>query len=415
MAELVRLYLSADRRKGLDRYTAVQSVLYLFAVFGLCLAVVFSDRMGDAGNLVLLILSSLCTVLGGVFAMLQDRYASLLCDRQFAADQSCAEEDDRALSERYYTRLIALRKERGRVLRWCAAAVGCLSLIAGSVFTLLFQYAVISTEIYVYCLLGVAAAVIVALLMRIANAMREENACSLFRIEMRREIAFFRARAQREGVYVAKNTGHILDADHFLTGDLRIEFRLLQNRNILFGIGGVAVFAFLFMSSMEALPPIVTMVAGCVAAVLIVVFIAWAVRQNRRMESIWQMNAVTFDDTRAGELRRQLQEAYVRLQRRGNALFLAALVIALVGAAVLTAVGCAIGEVTAADLWENVSGTAFILLLLFGIAACIVWAILYAVYRRRAAPAEKALAELEQEKESETEGGSYGQRSGKGN
>ena len=414
MPELIRLYLSVARLRRLDRYTAVQSVLYLLAVCALCFAVAFSAEMGEAGNLVLLILSGLCTVLGGVFSLLRERFCSLLFDGQYAGDQACASEEERILSERYYTRLVALRKGQGGALRWCAAALGYLSLIAGSVFTLLYQYAVIGSEAYVYCLLGVAAAVIFAVLLRMSGAVREESACSLFRVEMRREIAYFRARAQRAGIRVTKNIDRVLDVDHFLTADLRTEFRLLQKYNILCGIGGAAVFVLLFVSGMEGMPPAVAMVAGCVAAVLIVALISWTVRQLHRMDGIWQMNAATFDGSGAGELRRQLQEKYVRLQRRGNALFLAATVITVAGAVALTAVGYAIGEVTAADLWTNAFGTAFILLLFFGIAAFVVWAILYAVYRRRAAPVEKTLAELEQGEGVGTEGGMYEQRSGKG-
>ena len=106
------------------------------------------------------------------------------------------------------------------------------------------------------------------------------------------------------------------------------------------------------------------------------------------------MNERSFTESEIDELRRSLQNAYLRLQRRGNLLFLSTIALAVVGAIVLTAVGYGLGEVDAASLWENFAGTAFLLLLVFAVAAFVIWAVMYAMCRRRVAPMEKRLNEM---------------------
>ena len=106
------------------------------------------------------------------------------------------------------------------------------------------------------------------------------------------------------------------------------------------------------------------------------------------------MNERSFTESEQDELRKDLQNAYLRLQRRGNLLFLSAIALAVIGAIVLTAVGYALGEVDTASLWENFAGTAFLLLLVSAVAAFVIWVIVYACYRRRVSPVEKRLGEM---------------------
>ena len=106
------------------------------------------------------------------------------------------------------------------------------------------------------------------------------------------------------------------------------------------------------------------------------------------------MNERSFTESEQDELRRSLQNTYLRLQRRGNMIFLSAIVFAVVGAIAMTAVGYGLGEVDTASLWENFAGTAFLLLLVFAVAAFVIWVIMYAMYRRRVSPVEKRLSEM---------------------
>ena len=394
MTELVRLYLNAGRLERFRRDSLVQAGLVLLAFGGLCLAVVFLEHMGSVGGIVLLALSTAASIASMVSVALQRRYTFTLCDAQYADDQSTAPEEVRAVSERYYRRLLVLKGEESGPLQWISAFLQYAALIAGSVSSALYLYNVIGSEGYIYCLLGVTAAVFLGFVLRIVLAMQMESACSLFRVEMRREIAFYRARAARDGVRVSQSTASVLPVDHFLTDDLRVEYHLLQKRSDVSMIGWMIAFVLLFASGLNDMAPAAALVLGCIFVALVLFLIVRMVQLQRRINALWKANERSFTESEIDELRRSLQNAYLRLQRRGNLLFLSAIALAVVGAIVLTAVGYGLGEVDAASLWENFAGTAFLLLLVFAVAAFVIWAVVYAMCRRRVAPMEKRLSEM---------------------
>ena len=245
MREFIRLYLSPQRAGRLERYALVQSVLCLLAVGVLCLAVVFSDAMGEAGNLVLLILSAVVALLSAFFVALQERFSFQLCDEQHADDLITASQEERERSERYYSRLLALRSERGKVLGGIRTGAVYLALIAGVVFSLLYQYSVIGNETYLYCLLGDAAVVFLGFVLHIVSAARAELAYSAFRTDMRREIAFYRERAAASGVHISETTVR-QPYEYFLTQELREEYRSAHKRSGLPVIGWMAALVLSF-------------------------------------------------------------------------------------------------------------------------------------------------------------------------
>ena len=159
-------------------------------------------------------------------------------------------------------------------------------------------------------------------------------------------------------------------------------------------IGWMIAFVLLFASGLNDMAPTAALVLGCIFAALVLFLIVRMVQLQRRINALWKMNERSFTESEIDELRRSLQNAYLRLQRRGNLLFLSAIALAVIGAIVLTAVGYGLGEVDTASLWENFAGTAFLLLLVSAVAAFVIWVIMYAMYRRRVSPVEKRLSEM---------------------
>lgn len=245
MREFIRLYLCPQRARRLERYALVQNVLCLLTVGGLCLAVVFSDAMGEAGNLVLLILSAVVTLLSALFVALQERFSFQLCGEQHADDLITASQEERERSGRYYSRLLALRSECGKVLGGIRTGAVYLALIAGVVFSLLYQYSVIGNETYLYCLLGDAAVVFLGFVLHIVSAARAELAYSAFRTDMRQEIAFYRERAAASGVHITETTV-LQPYEYFLTQELREEYRSAHKRSGLLVIGWMAALVLSF-------------------------------------------------------------------------------------------------------------------------------------------------------------------------
>ncbi len=391
MREFIRLYLCPQRVRDFDRYALVQSVLCLLTVGGLCLAVVFSERMGEAGNLVLLILSAVAGVLSAVFAALQERRSFRLCDEQHADDLATAPQEERERSERYYSHLLALRSGRSKVLGGMRTGAAYLALIAGVVFSLLYQFAVIGSETYLYCLLGDAAVVFLGFVLHVVSSMRAEIAYSAFRTDMRQEIAFYRARAVAGGVRVAKEPAR-QPYEYFLTQELRGEYRSAQKRSGLSVIGWMAAFVIVFLTALEDLSPAAQLAVGAVAVLLVALMVFETVRLQMRMNAILRANAQQLPATPEGETMCGLQAAFVRLQRTGNLLFGTAIALSVLLAVAVTVTGCVLGEIAPADILENIAGTLFLCLLIAGVIALIVWFAVYARYRSRVKPIEREFA-----------------------
>lgn len=298
MREFIRLYLCPQRARRLERYALVQSVLCLLTVGGLCLAVVFSDAMGEAGNLVLLILSAVVTLLSALFVALQERFSFQLCDEQHADDLITASQEERERSGRYYSRLLALRSECGKVLGGIRTGAVYLALIAGVVFSLLYQYSVIGNETYLYCLLGDAAVVFLGFVLHIVSAARAELAYSAFRTDMRQEIAFYRERAAASGVHISETTVR-QPYEYFLTQELREEYRSAHKRSGLPVIGWMAAFVLVFLTALEDLSP-AAQLAGAVALLLVALTAFETVRLQIHMNTILRANAQYCPQRRKG-------------------------------------------------------------------------------------------------------------------
>lgn len=405
MREFIRLYLCPQRVRDFDRYTLVQSVLCLLTVSGLCLAVVFSERMGEAGNLVLLILSAVAGVLSAVFAALQERRSFRLCDEQHADDFATAPQEERERSERYYSHLLALRSGRSKVLGGMRTGAAYLAMIAGVVFSLLHQYSVIGSETYLYCLLGDAAVVLLGFVLHVADSMRAEIAYSAFRTDMRQEIAFYRARAVAGGVRVAKESAR-QPYEYFLTQQLREEYRSVQRRSGLSVIGWMAAFVIVFLTALEDLSSAAQLAVGAVAVLLVALMVFETVRLQMRMNAILRANAQQLPATPEGETMRGLQAAFVRLQRTGNLLFGTAIALSVLLAVAVTVTGCVLGEIAPADILENIAGTLFLCLLIAGVIVLIVWFAVYANYRSHVKPIERGFAPNDRRKRDQN-GGRY--------
>lgn len=412
MREFIRLYLCPQRARRLERYALVQNVLCLLTVGGLCLAVVFSDAMGEAGNLVLLILSAVVTLLSALFVALQERFSFQLCDEQHADDLITASQEERERSERYYSRLLALRSGRGKVLGGIRTGAVYLALIAGVVFSLLYQYSVIGNETYLYCLLGDAAVVFLGFVLHIVSAARAELAYSAFRTDMRQEIAFYRERAAASGVHITETTV-LQPYEYFLTQELREEYRSAHKRSGLPVIGWIAAFVLVFLTALKNLSPAAQLVIGAVALLLVALMAFKTVRLQMRMNTILRANAQQLPATPEGETMRGLQAAYIRLQKTGNIVFGAAIALAVLLAVVVTVTGCAFGEIASANILENLAGTLFICLLIVGMIVLVIWFAVYARYRCRVKTVEKGLEESTYANAINQDGGGYEGGAGK--
>ncbi len=181
----------------------------------------------------------------------------------------------------------------------------------------------------------------------------------------------------------------------------REEFRIANRRSGILGtLLGIGLFALTVAMSVPNIWERVDNTVECI--VLIAVFLGWGLLFfalvlpfEARKRDIYRRNFEKLTDSRADALRRELQGAWIRQQRRGNIMFLCFLLLPVIAGIVFGAVWTAIGQ----DQSIVVSITSSFLMLLIPSAflSLIVWSVMYGVYRRRVQPIEGELRRISEE------------------
>ncbi len=196
----------------------------------------------------------------------------------------------------------------------------------------------------------------------------------------------------------------------FLKDDAeREEFRTVNKRSgvvsMLFGVAIVVAIALASFSSIwEKVGPIVTWTVVLVAFVLFgVIFFVLVLPLEGKKRSIYQRNYNKLTDSRADTLRRDLQGAWIRQQRRGNIMFLCFLLAPLVFGIVYGTIGYILYHEQFLIAAIGASFLAFLIPAAF--VSLIVWMVMYAVYRRKVRPTEAELKiAIEEERGNERQG-----------
>lgn len=135
-----------------------------------------------------------------------------------------------------------------------------------------------------------------------------------------------------------------------------------------------------------------TVCSFCVIAAMLAVVIAVAVWTEIRRRAIYKRNEKKLTDSETDNMRRFLQSEFIKLQRRGNLLFLI-----LCGLSTLTGVILGtIGAIKDPELSfvENVLGMGTAFFFLSAIAATVIWTVIYCVYRNKVKPVEMQLGNM---------------------
>lgn len=137
----------------------------------------------------------------------------------------------------------------------------------------------------------------------------------------------------------------------------------------------------------------ITVGASCITATLFAVWTCTVIWAEIRKRAIYRHNEASFSDSEADSMRRFLQNEFVKLQRRGNIFFSA-----FCGTATL--IGIIFGLTGAIDdpevsLAVNTLSAGVAFFLMSAIVALIIWAIAYAVYRKKVKPVELRLSNMQ--------------------
>ena len=360
MRDYILLYLDKCRVRRLIRFHGLSAVPLAVALVCTILGIACAEQFGRAAVIALTVLTGVCSLAAAILQAVSEQYLYALCDEQLAYDRANGNEEARAVSERYHAKLLTLRNSVRHKLNVALTSADLLILFCGQIFSLFRVISLFTEREWMISVLCVGAAMLVCLIVQIISAGGAESERSAFRIDMRAE---YRALQKKSGVF-----GWV------------IAFLL------------IAVGAIVDENNLAAC--FVVSIAGIVACVLMTVY---SVIYARRLGELFRVNEERLPSGEAGELKRKLQGKFLTLQRRGNIVFLAALVLVVLLAVAATVTGYCLGELTVAQIFPNFMGTVFILLIVFAVVALVVWFILYAVYRKGAAPLERRLNAMEQE------------------
>ncbi len=180
----------------------------------------------------------------------------------------------------------------------------------------------------------------------------------------------------------------------------REEFRMVNKRSgmLSFFLGlilGVAVIVGVILGAQELDPVISWTVALVIFVLWGIVFFALLLPLEAKKKAIYKRNADKLTDSKADELRRSLQAAWIAQQRRGNIMFLCFLLAPLL----IGVVYGIIGYVMYREQFLIVAIGSSFLAFLFpaAVVSFVIWTIMYAVYRKRVRPLEAELQKILEE------------------
>ena len=190
----------------------------------------------------------------------------------------------------------------------------------------------------------------------------------------------------------------------FLKDDVeKEEFCVINHRSSIIGLSvgfalGVAIVLPMLLGDLwNRLGSTVSwLLAGSVLVTATGVLFALLLPLEAKKNEIYRRNGDKLGSGEADDLRRKLQEAWIRSQRRGNIMFLVFLVGSVLGGLILGLVGYFTG---AGDVLADCIGSSIMALLIpAAIVSLVIWMIMFACYRRKVRPVEALLkAKLSEE------------------
>ncbi len=410
MEEFAKLFLTGRRAESYARFRRIGLILAIVSA-ALALIPVFFSMVTE--NLPLTVtLSALGILLGAGNVGLQlygTAYMRGLASLQREANALELRGEEASRMEKVYS---AWEETLGRRhgFQYLSIALTAISYIV--LFTAVILCAVSDlpeVSLFVACLLfGVLAGVASAI-----RTVSEGRARAAFYERAEREIG--ELKREKLGVSEKKISAEAENARGFseipvsvamfLKEDVEKEdFRALNNKSSIIGFSvgfalGVGILLPIFISGVyEKLGPVVSWLlpAGIFAAAFGVLFCTLLPIEARKKE-VYRRNLEKLGDGEADAIRKQLQAAWIRSQKAGNGMFFGAF-------ALPVALGIILGliqyfNVEGAVLVESIGTFTMACLIPAAFLAFVIWAVMFAVYRKKVRPLEALLKQKLSEEE----------------
>ncbi len=403
MEEFIRLYLTGKRAENMARFRRMRTIFGLIGAF-FTLIPVFLTIAAD--NLPLTVAFS---ALGALFSVAEAglnyyeaAYLRGLVELQNEANEIELRGEERIRSEKLYAawmetlgkrslfRPISAVLSGGSYLLLAASAVVCAACSLPS--------AVLLVACFAFCILICTASV-----MRVMGegrgrtALYERAEREIEEIK-RQKFGLPEARIASESENARAFSSVPLSVMMFLKEDTeRAEFQIVAKRSgvaaFLIGLAiGVAFILSTIGELWEKLGPTLSwLLAGAFFALLFAVFFAFLFPLERRKKEIYKRNFQKLGEGETDALRKQLQAAWIRLQKAGNIMFFIALMAPILAGTALGFIGYF--TVEGVVLADAIGGSIMCLLIPAAILSVIIWIVMFAVYRKRVRPTEILLKE----------------------
>lgn len=406
MDEFLKLYLTGKRAENMVRFRRMTAG---FGIVGavLTLLPVFFTILAE--NVPLTVVFSVLGVLFGAvnvgLKFYETAYLRVLVELQRAADGLELRGEEGTRSEKLYAAWTETLGRRSAL--WKIA-----TLLSGSSYLLLAASAIVSAACSAPPYVLLFACLAFGVLACVASGMQtvaEGRARTAFYERAEREIE--EIKREKFGMSEKRIASETENARAYSAVPLSVlmflkeepekaDFRAAAKKS---GIAGTLlglfffaaiVFCISFGGALESLGDTVSwLLGGSVFAVGLGVFLAVALPLEGKKREIFRRNFAKLGEGEADGLRKELQTAWLRLQKGGNAMFCGVL-IASVGLGILVGI---VGYCTTegAVLADCIGSCVVCFLIPAAILSVVAWFVIFAVYRRKVRPAEGRLREIQ--------------------
>lgn len=402
MDEFYDLFLTGEQahnrikfRRAVRIFTAVGAVIMLVPVF-----LAWSD--------VKLTLNAVFSVVGLVF-----EFASVflscalaifekdLAELQNIANRSELRGEERALCRRLYLAWKETTSQRD-IRRGIATVCKVLGYTVLSVSVVITSYLAIPPYIFAVTCLASTVLLIASTVTETVDGLRKraalyERAEAEIDEIKRSKFGYDAAKIAKDAEIARGGSSVPVPVRLFLKEEPeRSDFRAVTRKSVRAGslfsflLGLTFLLTFLLGAGIEEITDVMMEVMLLLLLVFTVLYFAVIFPLERRKREIFQRNENKLGEGETDALRRELQRAWLHLQRAGNIMFASFLVAAVAAGTVLGVIG---GISAGADPLAAVGNGIMTLLVPAAILSLVVWTVMYAVYRKRVRPTEICLRE----------------------
>ncbi len=409
MDEFIKLFFTGKRAENMARFLRMVNI---FGAIGALLALVpvVLSFVTEEPNLPLIATFSVLGVLFGAASAILRQYKTTyvrgLAELQNAANELELRGEEREQYAKLYaawTETLGKRNPFG-ILAAIVSLLGYVILMTIAIVcaVLPVPQVFLLVACIVFCILAAVPTVLeVTAEGRARTALYERAEGEIEEIK-RKKLGLSEARIASESENARAYSSVPLSVMMFLKEETeRAEFHLVAKRSGIasFFLGfaiGFAVIASCFEGLWEQLGSTLSwLLAGVFFVVVLAVLFVYLFPLERRKKEIYRRNFEKLTGSEADGLRKQLQGAWLRLQKSGNIMFFTALATPVLLGVIVGLVGYFTVEGTV--LAESIGSCIMIFLIPAAILSVIIWIVMFVIYRRKVRPVEMLLKEKRRE------------------